>query len=141
LLTHQAIYSVEYLVTQTGLAYGPRASCNHEGPEYGSRDQTNGANRGLVNPFLLANHGHNTTAGTLQNHAQRCLQPDQRLQISAFLQLHQDLATIDQLLNLVALYTIDIFEIISEPLYIYFFAVIKPGIHSSLSFKLVLLAL
>jgi hypothetical protein len=138
-LTYQCIHSVEDLVAQAGLSDGTRARGNHERPQYRCSDQANRAHGGLVNPFLLADHRHDAASGALKNQAQGRLQADQRLQVAAFLQLHHYLAPVAELLYLVVLYAVDILKIISEPVDIYFFAIVKPGIHSSHSFKLICL--
>jgi hypothetical protein len=138
---YQAVHGVEYLVAQAGLANGARARGNHQRPQDGGSDQANRAHGGFIYPFLLPDHRHDAARSALENYAQSCLKTDQGLQVAAFLQLYHYLVSTADLLHLVALDAVHIFKIIGEPFNIYFFAIVKPGIHSSLSFRLVLLAL
>jgi hypothetical protein len=60
------------------------------------------------------------------------VQSDEHNEVTPLLELHHYLISVADLLNLVALHAIHVLYVIGEPFEVYFFAIVKSGIHEKL---------
>jgi hypothetical protein len=121
LLTHQAIYHIQYLIAQTGLTQCSHASRQSKRPQHRQCNNTDSANSRFIQPALLSHHCQHATCSTLQGQRKSRLHANNCLKISTLLQLYEYLIFIANLLRLVSLNLIRANEIISKSLNIYLF--------------------
>ena len=129
LLTYHSIHNVQYLVAETCLADCSCACGDHEWPEYWRGNQAYCTDCCFVKPFLLTNHGDCAARGMLEDDAECSLKTDEHNEVTALFQLHHHLIFVADLLNLVTLHAVHVLYVIGESFKVYFFAIVKSGVH------------
>jgi len=128
-LTNQPINNIQDSISEARLAHCPYTSSERERPEHREGNNTNCTNSSLVDPSLLTNHRQRATRSALDRQREGSLHTNQRLKITALLQLNEHLIFVANLLGLVALCQVNVHQVVGKSLNINFFTIVKSCIH------------